>query len=84
MRSRRTVERDAAPLPLGHGAGPDQHELEIEQLVERQPPPAQLRLGGGGGPVHRAERLGQRREVRASARSGSGRTSSESAMSASR
>ena len=47
-------------LPLGHGAGPDEHELEIEQLVEGEPPPAQLRLGGGGGPMDRAERVGQR------------------------
>ena len=47
-------------LPLGDGAGANQHELQIEQLVEGEPAPAPFRLGRGGGTVHRAERLGQR------------------------
>ncbi len=51
-----------APAPLGHGSRADEHELEVEQFVERQPPPALLRLGGRAGTVYRAERLGQRRK----------------------
>ncbi len=47
-------------LSLGHGAGTNQHELQVEQLVERQTPPTRLRLEGGLRPVHRPERLGER------------------------
>ena len=38
------LERDAAPLPLGDGTRADEHQLEIEQLVERQPAAALLRF----------------------------------------
>jgi hypothetical protein len=45
-------ERDPAPAPLGHRARPDQHQLEVQQLVERQPPAAELGLERRGRPMH--------------------------------
>ena len=56
-------ERHAAPMPLGHGAGPDEHQLEIEQLVERQPPPALLGIIQRCGAMHRPQGVCQRRAV---------------------
>ena len=56
-------ERHAAPAPLRHGAGPNEHELQVQQLVECEPPAAQLRFERGRGPVDRAERVGQRGET---------------------
>ena len=53
-------EGHSAALALGHHPGANQHELQIEQLVERQPAPAGLGFGGAGGTVDRAERVGKR------------------------
>ena len=58
------VVGDAGALPLGHGTGADQHQLQVQQLVERQPSAARFRLDGVLRPVHRSERLGQRHEAR--------------------
>ncbi len=56
-------ERHAAPTALGHRAGADEHELQVEQLVEGEPPASRLRLGGGARPVDRPQRIGERREA---------------------
>ena len=56
-------ECHAAPAPLGHGPGADQHELKVEQLVECQAAPAQLGFGRGARPVDHAQRVGKGREI---------------------
>ena len=81
VRSRRTSKRDAAPLPLGERPRADQHQLQVEQLVEGEPPAAHARprrssaAGGparsasasGGSPSSAPDRLGkQRRATRGS------------------
>jgi hypothetical protein len=38
------AERHPAAVALGHRSRADQHQLEIEELIERQPPPSLLRL----------------------------------------
>ena len=74
MKVCRTVKGTPLRRPLGEQPGARQHQLQVEQLVEREPAPTGLRLLDRGGPVHRAERLGQRRqaEVRPGSTSGSG------------
>src|SRR5689334_672694 len=57
------LERDAAALPLGQDAGPNEHELEIQELVESEPSPASLCLVHRGGPVHRDEGISKRQQV---------------------
>ena len=84
MRSRLTANATPLRCRLATVAGADEHELEVEQLVERQPAPAPLRLvrrSRAGAPrgARRAAAAG-----RATRRSGSGSTSSDSAISASR
>ena len=84
VRSRLTSKATPAPLALGDGAGADEHELEVEQLVEGEPPPAPLRLVGWTRAD--APRAAPRPAAGSPAarRSGSGSRSSDSAMSASR
>ncbi len=53
--------RQATLVALGQRARARQHQLHVEQLVERQAPPPEFRLGGTGRAVHHAQRLGQRR-----------------------
>ena len=53
------LEGDTDSLALGHGPRPDQHQLEVEQLVERQSAASPLGLLDRGRPVHRSQRLGQ-------------------------
>ena len=57
------LEGDAEPLALGDGPRPDEHELQIEQLVEREPPATALRLVRGRRPMHGTERVGQGRKT---------------------
>ena len=45
--------------------GAPQHQLEVEELVQRQAAAALLRLGDRDGPVHRAERVGKRGQRKA-------------------
>jgi len=60
-------ERHPAPGPLGHGSGPNQHQLQVQELVEGQPPPAGFRLFDGCRPMHRPQCLRQRRKREAPA-----------------
>ncbi len=53
------LEGDPAPLAFRDSAGANQHELEIEQLVEGQSPPASLGVLRRSGAMDRAERFGE-------------------------
>jgi hypothetical protein len=51
-------------------AGAAEHELEVEQLVEREPAAPSLGVGDRGRMVDRAERIGKRRQLEALAKLG--------------
>ena len=65
-------EGHAAPMSLGNRTGPDEHQLKIEQLIERQPPSSPLGLLRGTRAMHCAQRIGQGRAGPDSRRSASG------------
>src|SRR6059036_220508 len=52
-------EPDPGPGPLREMAGARLHQLLIEELVEREAPPARLRLLNRAGAVHRRQRRAQ-------------------------
>ena len=53
------LERDPAPLALGQRARADQHQLQVEELVEGQPAPAPLGVRHGRRTMHVAQRVRQ-------------------------
>ncbi len=57
------LEGHAGAGPLGDRPRSNQHQLKVQQLVEREAPPSLLRLGDGPGAVHHAQCVGQRRQT---------------------
>ena len=56
--------RQAALVTLGQCSRARQHELHVEQLIEREASPSEFCLGGTGRTMHHAERIGQRRQAK--------------------
>ena len=77
MSCRFSPKRDARPGPFGEMPGPRLHELLIEQLVEREPPAAELRFFDALGAMHELERTTQLDQIVALAKRGRMRIADE-------